>query len=120
MRDRRAAALVLTLTVSLLGGCFPGRGHVTTNDGVLAPDGSANEASIPPEAGKPRPDGTDGPAIKPDTQPPQPTCPGPFGNVVGVTAANFTDIPDCAEVLYTLHDYCGKKKGVLIAMMSPS
>lgn len=119
MRDTRAAALVLM--VSLLGGCFPGTGHVKNNDGVLAPDQStpANEAAVPREAGKPRPDG-DGPAINPDTQPPQPTCPGPFGNVVGVTAASFTDIPDCADVLYTLHDYCGKKKGVLIAMMSPT
>jgi hypothetical protein len=105
-----------------LGGCFPGRGHVTTNDGVAAPDQAtpANEASLPREAGKPPADGVDGPGVKPDTQPPPPTCPAPFGNVLGVTAANFKDIPDCADQLYALHDYCGKKKGVLIAMMSPT
>jgi hypothetical protein len=44
----------------------------------------------------------------------------PFGNTMGQTANNFSEIPDCAGANYSLYSFFNQKKGVILAMMSPS
>ena len=112
-----------------LAACLPGSGEVK-----ILVDGITGAADLPvaldtgpgPDQGKPPDKGpaSDGapavdlPGPKPDATPtgPQP----PFGSSVGMTAADFTDIPDCDGKLYSLHQYYNQKKGVVLAMMSPS
>ncbi len=95
-------------------------------------DGAASaEASLAPDRGTtpapdlgPLPDGqpakkdTAAPA-KPDTASPSAPQP-PFGTTIGTTAKNFTGVPDCAGKAYDLYSYYKQKRGVIIAMMSPS
>lgn len=128
----RTRPILLVFLVAGFVACLPGSGEVKIlGDGVyVAADGTApkldtgtgpQDKGLQPDQG-PKPDGSaptaDQQAPKPDTTPagPQP----PFGASVGMTAANFVDIPDCDGKLYSLHPYYNKKKGVLIAMMSPS
>lgn len=138
MRERRTparAALALGLS-AVLWACFPGTGQVKLEgDGLGVVEGGLADAS-PGRDGKgpsadrgPRPDGVklpDGQPPKADSKPPlKPdtglTAPAPpFGQSVGMTASNFQNIPDCNGTLYSLHSYFNKKKGVIIAMMSPS
>ena len=123
MRD---VMLLLPLLV-LGGGCLPRTGHVTIyGDGAATSDqGITADGKVQlPDTG-PRPDGQPpkldklAPA-KPDTSVapsgPQP----PFGTTQGMTAKNWTGVPDCAGTLYELHKLYQQKKGVIIAMMSPS
>jgi len=116
--------LLLLLCTLMLASCLPGTGSVTilgdgvgAADGALVADGGADTGPLPDRG--PLPDGTL-PDLKPTPdQPPVGPAP-PFGSSVGMTAANFQNVPDCDGTLYALHPYYGKKKGVLIAMMSPS
>jgi hypothetical protein len=124
----RSTAAILTRTIALLllgAGCLPRTGQVTIyGDGAASPEAATGkDQKLPvPDTG-PLPDGqppqkdTLAP-VKPDAPPagPQP----PFGTTLGATAKNFTGVPDCAGKLYDLHGYYQQKKGVLIAMMSPS
>jgi hypothetical protein len=130
----------------LLGGCLPGTGHLELyGDAGLAPSAEgamADATPIQPDAQAalqqdgaipnhdvlgqdsvgfappPQPDLMPPPPPQPDTGPPGPQP--PFGNAVGMTAANFQNIPDCSGTPHSLHAFFGQKKGVLIAMMSPS
>lgn len=138
-RSKNAKAIFLSLLV--LGGCLPGTGHLELyGDAGLAP--SPDATPIQPDAQavaqqdgtnpghdllgqdsigfapKPQPDLLPPPPPQPDSAPagPQP----PFGNAMGMTAANFQNIPDCSGTPHSLHALYGQKKGVLIAMMSPS
>jgi hypothetical protein len=116
-RPTRLLALLI-----LLPACLPSAGHVEIF-------GDARGGDLYAEAAPPKPDGPVTPppdgvgkidrSVKPDS-PPAATCPAPFGSTVGVTVADVTGLPDCADKLYSLHSYCGKKRGVLIAMMSPT
>jgi hypothetical protein len=138
---RRPSYLALLLAPSLIaiagGGCLPGSGSIKIIgdsglglDGPVVADGAPN-----PEARIVTPDGAgadtggsgkqDGsskldskPKPKPDTKPsgPQP----PFGSSKGMTATNFTDVPDCKDVKHSLHPLWNKHKAVVMAMMSPS
>jgi hypothetical protein len=116
------ACLPRTGTVEVLA---DGAGGAPTEGGLLVVDGSTpspdSTGGPTPDTGAPPPpsDATLAPdSAQPDTLPSGPTP--PFGSSVGMTAADFTNIPDCAGNLYSLHSYYNQKKGVLIAMMSPS
>jgi len=122
----RIARALLCAQLLLLGaGCLPGKGTATIY-GEAGPDrgGVGAESRITlgdqgPVADLPPGPRLDGPvAPKPDTQPagPQP----PFGTSVGVTAKDFSGLPDCGGTLYRLYDYYGKTKGVVLPMMSPT
>jgi hypothetical protein len=129
MNEHCQARRVALLGFSLILGasCLPRTGHVT-----IYGDGAATAEGIPgkdqklqvPDTG-PRPDGL---PPKLDTLvPPKPDAavtPGgpqpPFGTTQGMTAKNFTGVPDCAGTAYGLHSIFQQKKGVIIAMMSPS
>ena len=118
---------ITTMLLALgLAACLPGTGEVkilgdgvyAAADAALVPDqGVATQDTGPADTG-PVPDGA------PDLGPANPDAPTglqpPFGSSVGMTAADFTDIPDCDGKLYSLHSYYNLKDGVLIAMMSPS
>lgn len=121
---------LVALCVVVLAACIPGTGHVkvigdsgssdgpaiVAEGGPPADIGSPSDGSPPTDGQPPKPDGQ--PAVNPDTGPAGPVP--PFGQSVGMTAADFQNIPDCDGNLYALHPYFNKKKGVLIAMMSPS
>ena len=107
-------------------GCLPSSGEAE-----LYSDASPSTGA--PDAASPSADGlrdrsitlTDFPLGDTAAQPgPEQGSPGgpqpPFGAAVGMTAANFVDIPDCDDTPVTLHDLYNLKRGVLIAMMSPS
>jgi hypothetical protein len=108
--------------------CLPGAGEVKVyGDGTIAADtgGVYPEGSVGTADRGPSPDlgpGSDGvdtqPTPKPDTAPAGPKP--PFGSSVGMTAADFQNVPDCQDKPYSLHPYFGKHEGVLVAMMSPS
>jgi hypothetical protein len=128
MTDPRwVARLVLMAALPVAPGCFPGSGHVqVSGDGALPGASEGGTVSPAKDTGSaPRTEGVSGGvdaavASKPDLTP-QPTGPQPpFGNTVGLTATNFDGIPDCDGQLYSLYSYYNTKKGVLIAMMSPS
>jgi hypothetical protein len=125
----------LALVTSLLCGaiawsCFPGSGHVEVFGDGAAPSGGdakgglsdAGRGSLESGATKldrgtaPLTDGTNGKVDTKTAAGPQP----PFGSSVGVTAANFTGVPDCNGKLYSLYDYYNQKRGVILAIMSPS
>jgi hypothetical protein len=120
----------VALCVVALAACIPGTGHVKilgdggSSDGpaIVAEGGPPADIGTPAEGSPPtdgqpvQPDGQ--PAVTPDTGPTGPVP--PFGQSVGMTAADFQNIPDCDDNTYALHSYFNKKKGVLIAMMSPS
>jgi hypothetical protein len=125
--------LALPLTLLLLA-CVPGDGTIKiVGDANLGFDGTPvtpqNEFRVStPDVGVSRLDTGGGPqpdtggAPKPDTYKPPPLCPPTtnLGSSKGMNAANFKDIPDCAGTKHTLHPLCGKHKGFVIAMMSPS
>jgi hypothetical protein len=128
----RTRPTLLVPLAALLAACLPGSGEVKIlGDGVSATADSAapglDTGAVQHDTGTAqdqgaKPDGTaptaDSQGPKPDTLAagPQP----PFGSSMGMTAADFGPIPDCDGTPYTLHSYYNKKKGVLIAMMSPS
>jgi len=127
-RLTRCAPLIL-----LFGGCLDGGSIKIVGDSRLGLDGLAVATDGAPSGqdyriitpdngggtldtgGAPKPDGK----VKLDAA--APTGPSaPFGSTVGVTAANFVDIPDCKGTKHSLHPLFRKYKGVVIAMMSPS
>ena len=125
----------LSLILLLLAGCVPGDGTIKiVGDVNLGFDGTSpapqNEFRVStPDLGVTKLDTGGGPqpdtggAPKPDTKPPPPPlCPPTtnLGGSKGMNAANFKDIADCAGTKHTLHPLCGKHKGFVIAMMSPS
>ena len=94
-------------------GIFPGGDAVLTSDtGSLAKDSFSPRAD---GMGIQRENGVT-PVLDARSQSPSP----PFGNAVGMTAPDFSGIPDCDNQLYSLYAFYGQKKGVLIAIMSPS
>jgi hypothetical protein len=124
---RIARALIFTL---LLPGasCVPGKGTATiygelgagsdraggVDQKIGTTDQTGPASDTPPG---PTPDGPVAP--KPDTQPATPQ--GPFGTTVGKTAQNVTGIPNCdSSLIFDLHSYYKKTKGVVLPIMSPS
>jgi hypothetical protein len=121
----RCSSLTLAL-LGLLAGCLPRTGQVTVyGDGASADGPAAGDHKVQlPDTG-PRPDGL--PPQKDTLAPPKPDAavtpsgpPPPFGTAIGMTAKNWTGVPDCAGKSYDLHGLYQQKKGVIIAMMSPS
>lgn len=125
---RRLAAPLLGLSLILAASCLPRTGQVTVHgeDGAgLADRGGGSDHKILIADTGPLPDGQ--PPKKDTVAPPKPdtsvTPSGPqppFGTSVGMTVKNVTGVPDCAGKTYDLYSFYGQKKGVLIAMMSPS
>jgi hypothetical protein len=137
---RRLSLMTSTtlIVIAMLGGCLPRSGDVEVigagfgkydggGDGALLADsytppgdtGSTTQdtGTVKPDTGgQPQPDTT--PLPQPDSGPvgPQP----PFGSSIGMTAANFVNIPDCQGTMHSLHPLFNKHKGFVIAMMSPS
>lgn len=121
-----AAALAMVLSL----GCVPGSGTVEqpTRDGALPPDGhqltlvdgstKQDRGYVPPPAdnGLPQPDAYKPPA--PDQGPtgPQP----PFGTSVGMTAANYSGIPDCNGTLHDLHSKFNKQPAIVLLLNKSS
>lgn len=120
-----ARGLVCALLLLPGAGCIPGKGTATIY-GEAGPDhgGAGGDHGVTGDRGPtadtppgPRPDGA--PPPKPDTQPasPQP----PFGTSVGMTAANVSGIPNCdSSLLFELHSYYKKTRGVVLPIMSPT
>lgn len=112
----RLAPLLVSLTA-----CLPRTGELIiegdgSSDGVglvdgLSFDGLSREAAPPSDALS-------------DAKTADKTAPGgpvpPFGDTVGMTASDFQNIEDCEGNIHSLHEHFNKKKGVIIAMMSPS
>jgi hypothetical protein len=102
-------------TATIYGEVGPGSDHAGGVDQKIVTADQNGPASETPVG--PTPDGSVVP--KPDTQPsaPQP----PFGTTVGSTAKNVTGIPNCdGSLLFDLHSYYKKTRGVVLPMMSPS
>ncbi|MCK5799402.1 MAG: hypothetical protein KAI47_19560, partial [Deltaproteobacteria bacterium] len=67
----------------------------------------------------------DGKAVVHDTTAPKSDSPPPclqppFGTTVGVTAANFSGIPDCPGKKYDLHSLCNQQPAVVLALNKSS
>jgi len=118
----------LALTLALLApACMPGSGTGSTHG--RSDGGAIDQRVISVIDGG---DETDGNTLpQPDGQPPAdtyqpppdtgPTGPQPpFGTSVGMTAVNFTDIPDCADQLWTLYDQFDKHPAIVLLLNKPS
>jgi hypothetical protein len=103
----------------LLSGCIPGSGRAEIYGEArpsLSQDGSISHPA------------DHGIVILGDGQPvwldhggTNPGSPAPpFGNTVGMTASNFSEIPDCDGAPYALYSFFNTKRAVVLAMMSPS
>lgn len=120
-------------------GCVPGSGSVKRpkRDATLAGDGpqltlidggggkqdTGGQPKLdswtppkPDQGTTPTPDSYVPPT--PDTGPtgPQP----PFGSSVGMTAANFSGIPDCSGTQYDLYSYFNKQPAIVLLLNKPS
>ena len=128
------AALALVLSL----GCVPGSGTVEqrTRDGALPPDGKQltlldgsgskkDRGYVPPQPdnGLPQPDnGLPQPdSYKPPSPDQGPTGPQPpFGTQVGMTAANYSGIPDCNGTQHDLHSKFNKQPAIVLLLNKSS
>lgn len=118
------------LLLASLSGCVPGSGTVEQprRDGALPPDGhqltlidgstTKQDGYVPPtpDNGLPTPDTYRPP--QPDLGPtgPQP----PFGSTVGMTAANYSGIPDCNGALHDLHSKFNQQPAIVLLLNKSS
>jgi hypothetical protein len=124
MRVHGQATLRMFAAMTVLGaGCLPGNATVTVyGDAASLFDASGHEPGITlidHGAGSSEITvGSDSKQPRQDTvaATPQP----PFGTTVGVTAKDFSGIPDCSDKQYRLYDYYQKTRGVVLHLVSPS
>lgn len=120
------AALASVLSL----GCVPGSGTVEQprRDGALPPDGhqltlvdgstKQDRGYVPPQpdTGLPQPD-----SYKPPSPDQGPTGPQPpFGTSVGMTAANYSAIPDCNGTLHDLHSKFNQQPAIVLLLNKSS
>ncbi len=141
--------LSLSLAAWVLAACVPGTGIVDrpSRDAVLNQDGPGltlkDGTAVTHDGTALAHDGTalvhdgtavthdgtavthDSTAVVHDTTAPKPDSPPPclqppFGTTVGVTAANFSGIPDCPGKKYDLHTLCNQLPAIVLALNKSS